>query len=73
MVERIILEGEWLSGSQAANRLGVTASRFYELVREGRVTYETLPNGRLYEGGSVDRLRAELDASPHRPDGAAAS
>ena len=60
----IILTGEWLRASHAAARLGVTTTRFHEMVRAGRLGYQQLPTGRVYSAEQVDALRVKLEAWP---------
>ena len=73
MASPIVLEGEWLTLSQTAARLGVTTQYISRLVKAGRIVYQDTPLGRLFSGEAVDAFKAEREAQPDAPDPAAAT
>jgi excisionase family DNA binding protein len=62
---------EWLSPTQAANRLHLSAQRVRQLVAEGKLEAVATPLGRLISAAGVAALAAERQ-SAGRPSGDAA-
>jgi hypothetical protein len=61
MADRL-LEGDWLSLSEAAARIGITTQWVDALARRGSIMWADTPNGRVFSIDSVDaykRQRAE--------------
>jgi excisionase family DNA binding protein len=54
-----ILQDEWLSPSQAANRLGLSVQRVRQLVDCGRLGHIATPLGRLVAAEDVARVARE--------------
>ena len=54
---------EWMTPSQAANRLGLSGIRVRQLLSEGRIKHIRTPLGRLVSPSDVERLRAERAAA----------
>ena len=52
------LEGK-LTPAQAAERLGVSATRVRQLLKAGRLAYHATPVGKLIDPADVERLAAE--------------
>lgn len=51
--------GEFLSRSQVARRLGISAERINQLARAGRIEFVETPLGRLYSVKVVEALERE--------------
>lgn len=59
--------GEWLSPSQAANRLGLSGQQVRRLADDGKLTSQTTALGRLIAADSVEALRQErAEKEAHR-------
>jgi hypothetical protein len=61
-----ILQDEWLSPSQAANRLGLSTQRVRQLAECGRLGSIVTPLGRLLAADDVERLVAARAARAQR-------
>lgn len=62
MADQMVLEGEWLTVSQVAARLGVTTQHVNRLTQQGRLTCQATPLGRLWPGEAVTALKLAREA-----------
>jgi excisionase family DNA binding protein len=63
---------DWLSPTQAANRLGLSPQRVRQLVGEGKLAATVTPLGRLISAADVAALAASrAQAAERSPDPAA--
>jgi len=50
---------DWLSPTQAANRLGISTQRVRQLADAGQLAHVRTPLGRVFTRASVERLAEE--------------
>jgi excisionase family DNA binding protein len=62
-----ICSEDWLSPTQAANRLGLSPQRVRQLVGEGKLAATITPLGRLISAADVTALAAARAQSADRP------